>query len=580
MNNNIKTTDNTKKKRKLSMPTPITILLVLLAVIVMVTWVIPSGYYAPDGKFHTSSEPVGLFDVFSAAAYGFLDSASLLFLLFGMGAFINMTLKTEAMEASLGSFMKKMDGKEILVIPIFMTIFALAGTLFGIAEETLAFFPIIVPIFIVAGYDALTGVFIILLGAGTGSLASTINPFSVGSAIDAIPTTGIGDNAVPITGATIAEGMLFRWISFFVLLSIAISFVVWYALRVKKNKAKSGVSHLHDEHLEEAKKIYHMDAIPKFTTTRKIIMTIAMFALLFMVIALIPWNDLGVSMFEDLHVSIQENVPWLLSSSGFGWSALGSWNFIELGVFFFIVAVIIGLIAGKKEKEIISIASSGASSMMGVGLVISVARGVAVVIGGKELVVALDQSDGTIAIAGEAEISKIINDIQQGYIESGSGEGWVIKEEGTEFYVWADNNHSTLNVSLANTILDLTSDALSEMEGNHYRYNISLYFLYIPLAFLIPSTTGLATATMNIIGPLGENMVGSAASSITMYSFAVGLVNYVTPTSAVLMGGLALAKVPYGNYLKSVGRFVGIILVASIILILIGSAGGGALINF
>ncbi len=581
---NTKTTDKTKTKKKWTMPTSMTILLVILGLVVILTWIVPSGYYGPDGEFHTSSEPVGFFDIFSAVAYGFLDSASLVFFLFGIGAFINMVVKTEAMEASIGSLMKKMNGKEIFAIPLLMTFFAFGGTVYGMAEETLAFYAILVPIFIIAGYDALTGVFVILLGAGSGVLTSTINPFSIGAAVDAMPTDTIG--------GSVSEGMAFRWMAFVVFLSIAISFVVWYALRVKKNKEKSGVIDLYDQHLEDAKKTYDMEALPKLTTKRKIIMAIAGFAMLFMVFALIPWNKLGVGEFDTIHDWLQGNVPWLFAPVGFGWSSLGNWYFIELGVFFFIAAVIIGLIGGKKEKEIVSISVNGASDMLNVALVISVARGVSVVLGGKEFVMELDQTEGTILIKGEEEITAIINNALLENRINGIPvtQGWVINATSVEtiggvevttyldYYVFADGA-GTLNVSLANTLLDSSANALSGLEGNHYGYNILLYILYIPLAFLIPSTSGLAGATMGIIGPLGETLVGSAASSVTMFAFASGIVNFITPTSGVIMGGLAVAKVPYGSYLKTVGAFIGVVFVTTIGLILIGSAGDGFLIN-
>ncbi len=579
-----KTSDKSNKKRKWSMPASITILLVILAIVVMVTWVVPSGYYGPDGSFHTSNEPIGFFDLFSAVAYGFLDSAGLIFFLFGIGAFISMTLKTEAMEASLGALMKKMNGKEIWTIPVLTIFFAFGGTIYGMGEETLAFYAVILPVFILAGYDAMVGVFIILLGSTAGFMASTINPFSIGVAAEAIPE---GTN-----GGAISDGMLFRWMAFFVFVSITIIFIVWYAKRVKKNKEKSGVSALYDEHLEDAKKVYDMDAIPEFTTKRKIIMAIASFSMFFMVFALIPWEDLGVNIFRDLHSTLQNNVPWLFAPVGFGWSEVGQWYFIELGVFFFIGTVLIGLIGGKKEKEIVSITVNGAAEMIEVGLVISVARGVAIVLGGKEFIMELNQTEGTISIDGQEEMTTIINDILLGDRINGIPvtEGWVINATSVEtiggvevityldYYVFADDA-GALDVSVANTLLDSSASALSGLEGNHYAYNILLYLLYMPLSFLIPSSSGLALTTMSIIGPLGDSLVGSATSSVTMYSFSIGFVGYVAPTSGVVMGGLALAKVPYGNYLKSIAWYMAIIFVTTIGLILIGSAGDGALIN-
>ena len=68
------------------------------------------------------------------------------------------------------------------MIPILMTVFAIGGTTFGMAEESLAFYVLIITVMIAAGYDALIGALVILLGCGIGVLGSTVNPFATGIA--------------------------------------------------------------------------------------------------------------------------------------------------------------------------------------------------------------------------------------------------------------------------------------------------------------------------------------------------------------------------------------------------------------
>ena len=85
-------------------------------------------------------------------------------------------------DATLGALLKKMQGKEKWLIPILMTFFAIGGTTYGMQEEAVAFYALIVPIMLAAGYNAMTAVMVIVLGGGVGVLGSTINPFSIGIA--------------------------------------------------------------------------------------------------------------------------------------------------------------------------------------------------------------------------------------------------------------------------------------------------------------------------------------------------------------------------------------------------------------
>ena len=98
-------------------------------------------------------------------------------------------MKTGAIQAGIGSLVQRMPGRERLMIPILMCVFALGGTTYGMAEESLAFYALVITVMIAAGYDALTGAAVVLLGCGIGMLGSTINPFATGiaSGIAGIP---------------------------------------------------------------------------------------------------------------------------------------------------------------------------------------------------------------------------------------------------------------------------------------------------------------------------------------------------------------------------------------------------------
>lgn len=186
-------------------PTAYTILFLLIAVIAALTWIIPAGQYdrvmdetvgrtiAVAGTYAPAeANPQGFYDVLLAPVAGFYDPDSYaanaidvaLFVLF-LGGFLGVVNATGAIDMGIKRAMARMQGREIWMIPILMSLFALGGTTYGMAEETLAFYAILIPVMIAAGYDAVVGVAVILIGAGIGVLGSTINPFATVIASDA-----------------------------------------------------------------------------------------------------------------------------------------------------------------------------------------------------------------------------------------------------------------------------------------------------------------------------------------------------------------------------------------------------------
>ena len=89
-----------------------------------------------------------------------------------IGGFLGITMKTGAIQAGIALLVRRLGGHERWMIPILMTVFAIGGTTFGMAEESLAFYVLIITVMIAAGYDALTGALVILLGCGIGVLGS------------------------------------------------------------------------------------------------------------------------------------------------------------------------------------------------------------------------------------------------------------------------------------------------------------------------------------------------------------------------------------------------------------------------
>src|SRR5438034_5923183 len=241
------------KKRRFALPSAYTILFALIVLAAIATWVIPAGTYKLakngepiPGSYHSVkahpqrilvdslTAPInGMFGIEDAKGninyynsgtlFGAIDVA--LFILV-IGGFLGITMKTGAIQAGIGKLVLRLHGKERLMIPLLMTVFAIGGTTYGMAEESLAFYVLVITVMIAAGYDAMTGAAVLLLGAGIGTLGSTINPFA----------TGIASG---FAGVSISEGLLLRLIILIGGLLIGIVFVRRYADRVNKDPSRS-----------------------------------------------------------------------------------------------------------------------------------------------------------------------------------------------------------------------------------------------------------------------------------------------------------------------------------------------------
>ena len=445
---------------KFRMPSAYTVLFLIILLMTALTWVIPSGAYdyGPDGEpiagsYHrVENEKQPLSAVVMAPLEGLYEAIDIAAFILMVGGFLGVVSKTGAIDAGISNIIRKFRGREKLLIPILMCAFALGGTTFGMAEETIAFYPLVLPIVVAAGYDTVTGVAIILLGAGVGVIGSTVNPFA----------TGI---AAGFAGVTLGEGMLLRVAMLLLLLALAVWFVMAYAQRVKDDPARSVVADRRSEHLT------HFGALRQeerqLTATQKLALTLFSVTFLVMVYAVIPFDDMGL----PLH-------------------ALGWW-FPQLSALFLAAAVITGLACRLGEENIISAFISGAAELLGVAFIIGISRGITVIMNNGKIT-------DTILSWGESALS-------------GAG--------------------------------PLTFTAL-------------VYLIYFPLSFLIPSTSGLATLSMPVMAPLADFAGVGRDVIITAFQSACGLVNLLTPTSAVVMGALAIGRISYDRWLKFAWKYL------------------------
>ena len=466
-------TETAKKKR--GMPSSFTILLLLLAIVAVIT-VIVSGV---SGGAVTAARPS---DFFTAPVKGFADALPVCLFVMILGGFLGMMTETGALDNGIAVLVKKLKGNEIMLVPVLMIIFSLGGTSYGMCEETVPFYALLAATMMAAGFDPMVGAATVLLGAGCGCLGSTVNPFAVGAAVDALKGVGIEVNQTIIIGLGVV-----LWL---VTTAISIVFVMSYA---KKVKADKGSTILSMQELKDAEEAHGAAAAEvtkdvKLTGRQKAVLGIFAFTFVVMIVGFIPLADLsaGVAGFFDNGVYDADG-----NAITQAWSAvvtglpIGQWYFDEASTWFFIMAIVIGIVGGLSEKKIVDTFISGAADMMSVVLIIALARGISV----------------------------------------------LMASTGLDVYV-----------------LDAAANALAGLSG--VVFAPMSFLVYFGLSFLIPSTSGMATVSMPIMGPLAAELGFAPEVMVMIFSAAIGIVNLFTPTSGAIMGGLALAKIEWTTWVK------------------------------
>ncbi len=357
-----------RKKPKFKMPSSFMILLGIIALLVVVSWILYWSHVSVmvDGEKQVV-QAAGILDVLRATLVGFSGKADLILFILVLGGFINVMFQTKALEAGIGQLIKKLRGKEIYLIPVLMLLFSIGGTTFGMAEETIPFYLIIIPIFVAAGFDVLTGFMTIMLGAGLGTAGSILNPFKIPIAVDAI-NTAVGSDVVSTT-----SGIVFRLIGYALLVALGITFVMLYARKVKNNPQKSVIYNMKKEHA-----CFHMgfQETPEFTKKRKISLTIFCLSFVVMIFGLLNWTDFGVTAFADFQNTLVSKFPYIESTFG----AIGNWGYIDMSFIFLLTSIILAIINKTGEKLFFSQFFSGAADLLSVGAIIAVASGVGVIL--------------------------------------------------------------------------------------------------------------------------------------------------------------------------------------------------------
>ncbi|MGK0325288.1 MAG: putative ion transporter superfamily protein YfcC [Polaribacter sp.] len=368
--------------KKIKFPSAQTVLLIIAAFVALLTWCIPSGQYdrlaynkddnsfiktskensivleasqktlddlqvkIPIEKFTSgaiykpisipgtyqklAARPQGFTAFILAPLKGIIAVSDIIILVLFIGGLVAIVNFTGAFEAGITRLSKLLEGKEYILIIAVTTLIAIGGTTFGLGEETIAFYPILVPIFIAAKYDAIVALASIYIGTSIGTMVSTTNPFS----------TIIASNAAGINWTTGIEG---RIVMLVISLAICILYILRYAKKVKKDPTKS-IIYDQKESIEKMFSFQKSSEIINFNFRLKLVLFI--FALCFVVMVY------GV-------ISLD-------------------WWFLEMTGVFFVGALVIGFLCRINETVFVNTFIKGANELLSVAFIIGLARGVTI----------------------------------------------------------------------------------------------------------------------------------------------------------------------------------------------------------
>ena len=471
----------TKKKRK-EFITAFSIIFIIIYLLGALTYVLPQAEFVGEViKNGSGVVRATLPDVMLAPIKGFENAIDVCIFVLVLGGFLAIVARSGALETGIQVLVKKLKGNELALIPILMFIFSIGGTTYGMLEETVGFYALLAAAMVMAGMDTIVASAIVLLGAGSGVLGSTINPFAVGAAVSALPE-GVTANQ----GIIIAIGAIL-WIT---TLLISIMFVMSYAKKVMKKKGSTILSLRERKAMEMEYGTAAADKTKnvKLDTKQKVTLVLFVLTFLVMIIGFIPWGEFGINMPE---------FTGFLTGATFG-----NWWFYDAAVWFLIMSVVIGLVTRTGEKKFVDTFIDGADDMVGVILIVAIARGASVL-------------------------------MQATYLD----------------------NYIIYNA--AELLKDVPAVLFTPLN----------YLLHVVLSVVVPSSSGLATLSAPIIGPLADTLGYSTEVSVMSMVAANGLVNLITPTCGAIMGGLALAKVEYATWVKWAGKVVLTIGIANIIIL-------------
>lgn len=381
--------------------------------------------YKPIGVPNTYKElpaqPQGLDKLALAPIKGIIEAANIIFLVLIIGGLIGIMNATGAFDAGIAWLAKTLKGREFILIILVTFLIGVGGTTFGLAEETMAFYPILIPVFIAAKYDAMTGLACIFLGSGIGTMCSTTNPFST---IIASDTAGINWTA----------GLEYRLAMLAISLTITILYILRYAKRVKADPSKS-VIYDQKEELEAYFGLKDLSLNIQFTNRLRLILGV--FSLCFIIMIV-------------------------------GVSFLGWW-FEEMTTTFLIGAILIGFIAQIKERTFVDTFAKGAGDLLSVAFIVGIARGITVLM-----------EDGLISDTILYHASTLTEGMQKGVFAN----VMLYIYAGLSFFMPSSSGMAVLTMPIMAPLAD-TVNTGRELIVDAYNHGMGLFYLINPTGLIL-----------------------------------------------------------------------------------------------
>lgn len=458
---------------RLKFPTAPTILMIVAGFVALLTWVVPAGNYdtlaydaardtfvrnsldkstelpanrqtlarlnieIPIEKFREGAiyKPIAIpgtyqalnpnpqgFGAFAMAPVkGVIAAADIIFMILVIGGLIGIMNATGAFDVAIGWLAKILQDREYVLIILVTTGIALGGTTFGLSEETMAFYPILIPVFLAARYDAMVGLACIFVGSGVGAMCSTMNPFSTIIASDA-------------AGISWTNGLYGRLLMFLVCTTITVLYILRYARRVKANPSKSLV-YEQKESLEALFGLHELDTDLTFSPRLRGI--IAVFTACFVVMIA------GVSLLD--------------------------WWFVEMTAVFLVGAILIGWIGRIKEGAFLEAFVSGAADLLGVAFIVGIARGVTLLM-----------EDGLISDTLLYHASTLTTGMDKSVFIN----AMFLVYGGLSFFISSSSGLAVLTMPIMSPLAD-TVHIGREMIVNAYQYGNGLFYLINPTGLIL-----------------------------------------------------------------------------------------------
>lgn len=405
----------------------------------------------------------------SGDKYGSAVGIAALILVVG-GAF-GIIMRTGAIDAGIYAFISKTKGLERLAIPLLFFAFSFGGATFGMAEEVIPFSMVMVPFVIALGYDSIVAVTVTYVASQVGNAASWMSPFSVAV-------------AQGIAGVPVLSGAGFRLIMWFVITGLSAAYLSIYAERIRKNPLKSEVYESDD---------YFRHHIQKTAEEKKPFLLGHKLILLEMLAVLI-W------------------IVWGVTQKGYYIPEIAS-QFFVMGLAAGIIAVIFKL-DNMGINDIAKSFQSGAAELAGTAIVVGMAKGILLVLGGSEPTM-------------PSALNTILHSI-----------GGLLNGVPSMIGAWV------------------------------------MYIFQSLFNLVVTSNSGQAALTMPIMAPLADLVGVSRQIAVLAYQLGAGFVDAFTPVSASLIGVLGVARIEWAKWAKFQIKMQGFFFVLGSIFIFIAIAIG------